>query len=194
VSERQSPVDIPEVAPRHGHGITWHYGPIPLVRGTNDWAVQFDSPGGISVQSEGQRFELQQFHFHCPGEHTFAGRMVPMELHFVHADEEAQLLVIGVQLVEGRTLPGLDPLVEALGGERPEAGRIRSVDLEALLPARREFVAYEGSLTTPPFTEGVQWRLLTTMLETSAAQLWAFERVRIGNNRPIQPAAFRRFF
>jgi carbonic anhydrase len=55
-------------------------------------------------------------------------------------------------------------------------------------------VAYDGSLTTPPFTEGVAWRVLVRSNTLSAAQLAALRAVHDGNARPVQPMGARTFF
>ena len=45
------------------------------------------------------------------------------------------------------------------------------VDLATLLPATLDHVRYDGSLTTPPCTEGVSWAVLSTPVTMSAEQL-----------------------
>ena len=51
----------------------------------------------------------------------------------------------------------------------------------------RQAVRYEGSLTTPPCSQGVKWFVFTTLVEVSDTQLAAFEAVLGKNNRPVQP-------
>lgn len=41
--------------------------------------------------------------------------------------------------------------------------------------------------TTPPCTEGVAWRVLTTPVELSAEQIAKFKAIVPKNNRPVQP-------
>ena len=60
------------------------------------------------------------------------------------------------------------------------------VDVEALLPDNRTYYRYDGSLTTPPCSEGVKWFVLETPVELSAAQIAAFRSVLSGNSRPVQ--------
>ena len=45
------------------------------------------------------------------------------------------------------------------------------VDLATLLPASLDHVRYDGSLTTPPCTEGVSWAVLSSPVTMSAEQL-----------------------
>jgi carbonic anhydrase len=61
-----------------------------------------------------------------------------------------------------------------------------NVDVDALLPRSRKSYRYEGSLTTPPCTEGVQWIVMTTPIQLSAAQIRAFTTIIHDNFRPTQ--------
>jgi carbonic anhydrase len=91
--------------------------------------------------------------------------------------------------VEGHQNPALGAFIAALdGGDAPA-----SIDLRSLVPRDRAHVAYEGSLTTPPYTEGVAWRVLVRPSTLSAAQLSSLRAVHDGNARPIQPMGDRHF-
>ena len=60
------------------------------------------------------------------------------------------------------------------------------VNLPAILPKNRAHFAYEGSLTTPPCTEGVQWIVLLTQPSVSRSQLARFGVRYVANARPTQ--------
>ena len=62
-----------------------------------------------------------------------------------------------------------------------------AIDAGDLLPSTRTSYRYDGSLTTPPCSEGVKWFVLTTPIELSEAQIAAFAAIIHGNNRPVQP-------
>ncbi|HEX6733288.1 MAG TPA: carbonic anhydrase family protein, partial [Azonexus sp.] len=66
-----------------------------------------------------------------------------------------------------------------------------TVDLDAFLPASRNYYAYMGSLTTPPCTEGVLWLVLKQPVAVSPAQIDIFSRLYRHNARPTQPVAGR---
>ena len=60
----------------------------------------------------------------------------------------------------------------------------------------REFFAYDGSLTTPPCTEGIKWNVIKDVQPISQRQLDAFTNLweenkayacGNGNNRRVQP-------
>ncbi len=50
----------------------------------------------------------------------------------------------------------------------------------------------EGSLTTPPCSEGVRWFVMEDIIELSKAQIEAFTSILHDNNRPTQPLHGRR--
>jgi carbonic anhydrase len=46
---------------------------------------------------------------------------------------------------------------------------------------------FEGSLTTPPCSEGVTWLVLANPKEVSKAQVDRFGKIYNSNARPVQP-------
>jgi carbonic anhydrase len=189
MAEGQSPVDIPPGAPVRRVGLELRYGSIPLLLGREPTAVHVDNSGEMAAVIEGHSFALAQVHMHCPSEHTFSGTHTPMELHLVHQSHEGRVAVVGITFVEGRANPGLDAIIAAL--DRDDAPP--TLDLRALVPADHAHVAYDGSLTTPPFTEGVAWRVLVRPGTLSSAQLGALQAVHGRNARPVQPMGERTF-
>ena len=133
--------------------------------------------------------ELKQFHFHSPSEHTINGKTFAMEIHFVHADKNGKLTVVGILVDEGDEHPVLNQLW-AFMPENPGDTVQEPIGIEEtdLLPPTREYFAYNGSLTTPPCTEGVKWLVLKTPIQASAEQIATFKsKVGPATNRPVQP-------
>ncbi len=148
------------------------------------------APGSfLRVPERNLNLELKQFHFHSPSEHTIDGKSFAMEIHFVHADKDGGLAVVGVLIDEGEEHPVLNKLW-AFMPENPGETSQEPIGIEEtdLLPPTREYYAYSGSLTTPPCTEGVKWIVLKTPVQASAEQIATFkERVGPATNRPVQP-------
>jgi carbonic anhydrase len=142
--------------------------------------------GAGHVTVAGVRYDLVQFHFHTPSEHRFQGRSTPLEMHLVHRSAEGKLLVIGVPLRAGRSST-VDKVLANLVPECGENHQVHDVDLRSLLPANLTTFRYNGSLTTAPFTEGVQWFLAQEMT-VSQATITRFQGLfTSGNSRAVQP-------
>ncbi|MGX1199076.1 carbonic anhydrase [Parvibaculum sp. MBR-TMA-1.3b-4.2] len=143
------------------------------------------------IEIGGKRYELLQFRFHAPSEHTIEGKHAPMEVHFVHRAGDGELAVIGVMIEAGGTNGLFDRLVATAPRSVGEAsfGEARP---DALLPWHAEvFYRYAGSLTTPPCSETVRWTVLKEPLEVSGASIKAYEAMFAPNARAIQSTGRR---
>lgn len=186
--EKQSPINISKFLQEDLPNIEPGYTSSPLVVKNSGHTIEvgFQPGGGFSVG--GVQYHLKHAHFHTPSEHYLDGAPYPMELHFVHQADDRTLGVIAAMMKVGEH----NPVIEGVwlntpistGGEKV----IDSVEISAgdLLPASLEYYKYEGSLTTPPCTEGVQWHVLKDPIELSEKQLKAFQALFPVNARPVQ--------
>jgi carbonic anhydrase len=76
-------------------------------------------------------------------------------------------------------------------GEQENISSLK-IDANDLLPENLSYYRYNGSFTTPPCTEGVNWFVLSNILELSKAQIETFQAIYSRNN-PIQPLNRREF-
>ncbi|WP_089915821.1 carbonic anhydrase family protein [Lentzea albida] len=149
-------------------------------------------PGAGHVTVAGTRYDLVQFHFHTPSEHQFGGRNTPLEMHLVHRSAAGKLLVVGVPLVVG-SHSVVDDVLARLSPECGAPVDIAPIDLNRLLPSGHHTLHYIGSLTTAPFTEGVEW-YLTGEQHVTAATIARFKGLfTTGNARATQPLNGRTF-
>ena len=183
----QSPIDlVADVAadlPKLDFGYT-----NPGVKEVNTGhAIQEQVNPGNFVTFMDQRFELKQFHFHSPSEHTVEGNSFPMEVHLVHQDNDNSYLVVGLMFEEGARNEVMDklPSFRKQRGEDPYGDPI---DYNTLITNRGDYFLYNGSLTTPPCTEGVQWVVIKQPIIASPDQIQHYhDLLGFDNNRPIQP-------
>jgi carbonic anhydrase len=111
----------------------------------------------------------------------------------VHADEHGHLAVIALMFEEGAS----HPVIEALWKNMPEhEGDTHALNIEVdpltLLPESKDYYRFNGSLTTPPCSEGVWWFVMKQPVMVSADQVQAFADVlHEPNNRPVQPVNAR---
>jgi carbonic anhydrase len=165
---------------------------MPAAARDTGHAIQMDAPaasdaGGSTMTVSGKTYRLLQFHVHQPAEHLLNGRRFPLEIHFVHAGPDGILGVLGVFAETGAASLPLQAALDSLGADVHPA-----LDPNGFLPTRRDFFRYEGSLTTPPCSETVDWVVLENPITVSETQIDAFERLHPGNTRPVQPL-HRRF-
>jgi carbonic anhydrase len=125
----------------------------------NGHTIQVTADGASRATVAGAELTLAQFHFHVPSEHTVGEKTYDAEAHFVHKDAAGKLFVIGVLLSKGPKNEVLAPLftapLDTVSTERLLPGA--PIDLPHLLGPSVRFFHYQGSLTTPPCTEGVAW-------------------------------------
>lgn len=161
------------------------------LRGVEETEEVDVEPGAGWIQYDGTRYDLLQFHFHTPSEHTVEGWHAPLEMHLVHQSASGVRLVVAVLLVAGRSSEP-DRVLRELSGECTNAIEIDHLNLRALIPADESTLRYTGSLTTQPYTEGVLW-FLTAPKTVSAKGIKNFQTLfPDGDSRPTQPLNGRR--
>jgi carbonic anhydrase len=185
----QSPIDITDATPSLEPALEIDYQSTPLAIFNNGHTIEVEYHEGSTLSVGGHTWEVAQFHFHAHGEHTVGGAASPLELHVVHRDEEGGLAVLGILIEEGAENEALAAVFEHLPSEEGEPEEIEGVEINIAdaLPGSLAAWRYDGSLTTPPCSEGVRWHVLSTPIEASAAQIDAFEAIFDDNYRPTQP-------
>ena len=200
----QSPIDISsmEITASAPADLQFNYNPTSFIILNNGHTIEVPYASGSSLVVGDDTFEVKQFHFHTPSEHTIEqGAHYPIEMHIVHQSSQGNLAVVAVMIRPGAAHPALDA-IELFSQLIPlEAGLTYtfndlSINVGDLLPTARQYVHYPGSLTTPPCTEDVDWYVLQTPIEMSAEQigllrgalgLLNFASLLDTNNRPTQP-------
>jgi carbonic anhydrase len=185
--ETQSPIDIPSsVAPGSINGMTLIYIAAPGTIFDNGHTVQVNITGGSTLTEGGKDYTLAQFHFHKHSEHTVGGISQPLEMHLVHTASDGAYTVLGVFLKSGAANTALDEVFTKMpSATETPAPLSHDIDPIALLPTVKDGWAYDGSLTTPPCTEGVHWRVYGVPLEASPEQIAKF--THDPSYRPSQP-------
>jgi carbonic anhydrase len=200
VGMKQSPIDIVSgkalaatfSAPR------FKYNPTPLkIENTGHYVeVPYDPTSYLYVGSQPTDvYQLVQFHFHAPSEHTINGVQYDAELHLVHTNIIGETAVIAVLL--SSSAAGL-PIFDTIMADSPTSiGEIElseGVNVFDLLPFRRGFYRYAGSLTTPACSESVQWFVMQDPVPITPGALAKLHSVISlfpnyggypNNNRPI---------
>ncbi|XP_075242968.1 carbonic anhydrase 2-like isoform X2 [Convolutriloba macropyga] len=181
-------------------------------------------PQGVKWQLSGGVLEgtyvLGSFHSHwghakgygC--EHLLDGQKFDGETHFVFQltpdipTVEDKFVAYGIMMQEsGQTNPKAQQFIETLGGnldkiiESGSSTKIPGLDLTPIAEANKgkEYFAYKGSLTTPPFAEAVLHVVFTEPLEVASSVFGSLRNLTDSegkkctiNYRAIQPLLGRK--
>jgi carbonic anhydrase len=193
LGRNQSPIDLAGLVEADLKPLKLAYkaGAADIVN--NGHTIQVNYVPGSVLTVDGRTFELKQFHFHSPSENRIGSKQFPLEGHLVHADKEGNLAVVAVMFQEGAANPLLAKLWEKMPGKAGEKAELPGgLSVAALLPADRDYYRFNGSLTTPPCSEGVWWLVMKKPASVSKKQVEQFSKtIGFANNRPVQPVNAR---
>lgn len=185
--KNQSPIDLSGAVDADLEELLLDYPNRGIVDEVNNGhTIQENLYPGNFATIQGRKFEAKQFHFHSPSEHRIDGKSFPLEIHLVHANAEGQLAVVGLMFDEGEE----NAVLNQLAGFRPTDMEpyIGPVDYNQIATSRDQYYTYNGSLTTPPCSEGVLWVVLKNPIYASQEQIDRFyNAMGADTNRPIQP-------
>ncbi len=171
-----------------------------------------------SVTVDGRTYNLLQFHFHTPSEHTVDGEHAPMEVHFVCLDstkalgQPDSLLVVGAWIVKGKK-PNheFNKIFDALPSPNTTVA-VANFDLAEVFPSTSSTFRYPGGLTAPTYVAGftptiqeqidsdtfpeiVNWVVSDEPIKLSGGQIEGFHALfdePVGNSRETQDIAGRK--
>ena len=197
----QSPINIlSEEAITGGHYITLNFtGEIDKIQNLGH-TVQLDLDPGNTISMDGRTFEFKQMHFHTPSEHLIDGITYPMEVHMVTTlidqpeNKKTEYLVLAFLVRMGKENKFVANFIDQIPKEE---GGINKVDLNALtdsdssnaanlLKELNAYYHYKGSLTTPPYTESVNWYVMKKIFEASPEQILRINSIEGDNARHVQ--------
>jgi len=162
--------------------------------------------------------EAFQYVFHAPSEHTIDGQTFPLELQILHKRPNGALLGVAVLFKNGGSnefLAALKEMAPDMPAWHVETGattakvsatNVEAFNLEAVLHTSAvhpggdlTFYFYEGSLTAPPCTGGVQWYVSANPQEAAKEEIahvtqsiFGSESTANGNNRVTQDLGSRK--
>ena len=194
----QSPINIlSDQAEQGTHNVTLNFsGKINKLENKGH-TVQLDFEPGNTISANGKTYEFIQLHFHTPSEHLIDGMTFPMEMHVVNMrvgqkeGEDPEYLVIAYLFKMGKEEPFMNVFLD----DMPEEDQTKDVNLnilgdthskEEMVENLKSFYHYKGSLTTPPYTETVDWYVLSKIFEASPEQIIRINEIEGDNARQIQ--------
>ncbi|NPA28418.1 MAG: carbonic anhydrase family protein [Epsilonproteobacteria bacterium] len=186
--KNQSPINLTRFIKAKLPAVEYSYNTKSTEVINNGHTIQVNLKSGSKINIDNIDFELKQFHFHTPSENKIDGKSFPLEAHFVHASKDGELAVVALMFEEGEENKVLSKIWQKMPTKADTKEKLEISDIKELLPKNKDYYRFNGSLTTPPCSEGVRWIVLKTPVTISKAQIDKFAKV-MGhpNNRPIQP-------
>ncbi len=187
--DQQSPIDIAGYAIGGEPTLSFAYGGrAENLRNTGEF-VKVNYEDGGSIQLDGSTYQLVEAHAHNPSEHTIDGERFALEMHLVHKQESGEIAVVGILFRVGQSNPAIQAMIDSAPSQGETAEPKSGLAASDWLPSGRGYYSYTGSLTTPPYTEGVRWQVMSEVLEVSWGQVTQLAALTGGgtNSRPIQP-------
>lgn len=204
----QSPIDLfqfsiapdtsPLVLPQYKAGQL-------LLRNTGQYLRIVNNFGSLMYLGD-KIYDLVYMQVKTPSEHRMSGEQYPVEVQWYHrAVEDGSITAVSLLYKLGPRNTFLDMLIEnAPTGTGTEFLTKSSINLGDALPkditslragprAAYPYYTYEGSLTTPPCTEGIQWLVWAKPDHVSADQAAALQGLfPDAPQRPLHPDNDRR--
>lgn len=169
--------------------------------------IELDFKDGSTCIVNGKEYACRQLHFHTPSEHLVDGITFPMEMHIVNILRDSvnvnkpSYLVLAVLFKIGAENKFIKEFLNKVPNEegkknRLQTGEVRLDDLFSQFTGSdiKSYYTYKGSLTTPPFTESVQWVILKHIVEASEAQIITIEKMEGNNARHVQAINDRKIY
>ncbi|XP_014300098.1 carbonic anhydrase 2-like [Microplitis demolitor] len=197
---------------------SYHIKPVKMALSNNGHTLELkpewdDAFGPPTITVQGIEYQLQSLHFHWGlsndngSEHIFVHDLrTSLEMHIVHYNPEFgdfdnkngdAILVVGIIFEIGKYSNALWEILDnAYQVQEPESAvvEIEPFPISDFLNENsfNYYISYNGSLTTPPCSEGVTWIVLIPLMEVSALQMEVFRSIKLNheddhNNRPVQP-------
>ena len=190
--KQQSPIDITGYVEGDAEPVSFSYdGDAKTVRNDGK-AVHIDYPSGNTMRVGQKTFTLKSAHMHSPSEHLVDEVSFAAELHMIHEDADGNLAVVGLLFKQGEPSVAVQAILDAA----PAAGETVSdgitINAGGFAPDELSYYRYDGSKTTPPCDEPVDWYVMREPKTISPEQVDNLLALSGGpTNRPIQPRGSR---
>eukprot|EP00245_Coleochaete_scutata_P017728 TRINITY_DN884_c0_g1_i1.p1 TRINITY_DN884_c0_g1~~TRINITY_DN884_c0_g1_i1.p1 ORF type:complete len:269 (-),score=33.22 TRINITY_DN884_c0_g1_i1:637-1443(-) len=153
---------------------------VTLVNTGSGVALRLSNTSNNYLYTSEGKFRLAQFHFHVFSEHAIDGLFGPMEIHFVHVnDNNTHISVLGIRArldPKNQPNPFFNQFFQYVPNNTVSRIMLRLNIKQFLQPPKSKrsdfnFYSYPGSLTTPPCSEIVTWYVLKRKTTISVAQM-----------------------
>ena len=183
----QSPINIDAASPAELPKLNLNYlsSPSTLLHNGHTLNIKPYSQGWISVGPD--IYDFQSVSVHTPSEVQVNGRRFPLAVYLEHRNVMGNPMMVAILFELGAKNPVLEQFLSSIPAQRGDVLTLGRFNVAHLYPAQRDYYDFQGSMTTPPCSEGVRWLVMKTPVQLSEAQLNTFQLAFPMSARPIQP-------
>ena len=193
---QQSPIDIADDIAGYDTDetppISFSYASDAVAVRNDGRFVHIDYAGGNTLSVGPRSYKLKSAHLHSPSEHRVDGTNFAAEMHLVHADADGNLAVVGLLFKLGAHSPVVQAILDAAPNPGDTVGTSFILNTKDYVPAELGYYRYDGSKTTPPCDEPVEWYVMRHPKTVSQEQVDDLLALSGGpTDRPVQPIGAR---
>jgi carbonic anhydrase len=183
---KQSPIIIAYTERSELPRLEFSYKPEEIKIEATAQMMRITFEGKSNLVIDKNHYQLLAAEFHAPSEHMVRDQFMPMEIHLFHQDAAGQKLNLSILVEKGAENEAFNALIQKLPAAIGQKNPLK-FDFSKILPNSFGYYAYQGSMTTPPCNEGVEWRVLKRPITLSAEQLEAISNLHGRSARLEQP-------
>lgn len=183
IGYNQSPIDIRDEFV--DNELKFSYQNSDVTKEKKDYVLKVNFDSDDFVLRGKKKYWLRSIAFRHPSEHFVKGNQHSMEMQIYHRSEDEQSLVLAIFLELGEANLAFNDLIKFVSGNQKEG----KIDLSKIVKNSDKIFFYDGSLTTPPCSEGVKWYVMKTPIKISKEQMNQIIKSSIfvkSNIRPLQ--------
>lgn len=135
----------------------------------DEYGITISFNGKSVLNADGKDYVLKSIELHSPSEHTIQEKYFMMEIQLLHENKDGSKLNIAILVESGDENQAVHQITSSFPVSLGSSKKIK-ISPALLLPASLGYYAYSGSITRPPCTEGVEWRVLKKPLGISYQQ------------------------
>ena len=190
--KQQSPIDITGYVEGNSEPVSFSYGANGKTVRNDGKAVHLDYPPGNTMYVGRKTLTLKSAHMHSPSEHLVDGVSFAAELHMIHEDADGNLAVVGQLFRLGEPSPAMQAILDAAPAVGETVSEGVTINAASFAPDELSYYRYDGSKTTPPCDEPVDWYVMSEPKTISPEQVEQLLELSGGpTNRPVQPIGDR---
>ncbi len=183
IGNNQSPIDVKYEF--EDSELSFSYKDSEIEKEREKFTIKINLFAKNTLTRTKKKYFAHYLRFHHPSEHLVKGKPYSIEMQITHKSDDEQLLNLAVFLEVGKINPEFNRLISFLLSDK----RGGNFNLSKIIKTDDRIFFYDGSLTTPPCTEGVKWYIMQTPIEISSEQMNELISLTIlskSNARPVQ--------